>query len=111
MTARSSASRAISLSRAVTIRSSNSVADALDRGAAGRQLFLEPLEAAVQVIDAVDHGLAFSGQSRNHQRYRSAQVRRHHVRAPQFRDPVNGGGFAVEMNTGAEPRQFLHVHE
>src|SRR4051794_2076160 len=36
-----------------------SAADALDRGAACRELVLEALEAAVEVIDAIHHGVAF----------------------------------------------------
>src|SRR4030088_1923098 len=38
-----------------------SPADAGDVGAAGDELVLEALEAAVEMIDAVDHGLAFGG--------------------------------------------------
>src|SRR5262249_6042183 len=78
ITERSSASRAISLSRAaIDLTSKTLVADALDRSAAGRQLFLQPLEAAVEMIDAVDHGLAFGGKPGDDQRYRGAQIGRH----------------------------------
>src|ERR1700692_542633 len=102
ITARSSASSAINLSWAVTASTTfglrvfysqnrypllpnrrRSIADPLDRGAAGRQLFLEPLEAAVEMVDAVDHGLAFGGQPRDHERHRGAQIGRHHRRAAQ----------------------------
>ncbi len=38
-------------------------ADALNGGAAGRQFFLKPLEAAVEMIDTVDRGLALGGQA------------------------------------------------
>ena len=38
--------------------------NALDRGAAAGELVLEPLEAAVEVIDAVDHGLALGRERR-----------------------------------------------
>src|ERR1700736_1865817 len=120
MTARSSASSAINLSWAVTnstlslrvfysqnryplLRNTrqNLSADALDDSAAGRKFVLEPLEAAVEMVDAVDHGLAFGGETRDHQRHRGAQVRRHHRRAAQFRDAVDRGGLAVEMNPRA----------
>src|SRR3954453_4649766 len=137
ITARSSASSAISLSEAFTatppsvcahsIRKTGAhpriksedmlcgiralVADALDRRAAGRQLFFQPLKAAVEMIDAVDHGLAFGGKPRDDQGYRGAQVGRHHGRAPQHGGAVDGRGFAVERDFCTEPRQLLHVHE
>src|SRR3981189_1803795 len=45
-------------------------ADALDGGAAGGELVLQPLEAAVEVIDAIDHGLAFSRERGDDERDR-----------------------------------------
>ena len=39
----------------------------LDRGAAARELVLQPLKAAVEVIDAVDDGLALGGERRDDQ--------------------------------------------
>jgi hypothetical protein len=44
----------------------------LDGGAAAGELVLEPLEAAVEVIDAVDDGLAFGGERSDHERHRCA---------------------------------------
>src|ERR1019366_780035 len=87
------------------IRAKSSIADALDGSAARRELFLEPLESAVEMIDAIDHGLAFGGKPRDHQRHRRAQVGRHDRRAAPFRDAFDGRGFTVEMNPRAEPRQ------
>src|SRR5581483_3326331 len=89
----------------------SSAADALDRGAAGAELVLEALEAAVEMIDAVHHRLAFGGERGDDQRHRGAQIRRHHRRALQLLDALDGGGLAIEMNARAEPRQLLHVHE
>src|SRR6185369_11289755 len=86
-------------------------ADALDFRAATDELFLEPLEAAVEMIDAVDHGLAFGGKSRDDERYRCTQVGRHHRSALQSLDALDRGGIAVELNLRAKPRQFLHVHK
>src|SRR6266700_6283844 len=83
---------------------SRSIADALDGSAARRQFFLEPFKPAVEMVDAVDHGLAFGGEPRDHQRHRGAQIRRHHERAAQLIDALDGGGRAVEMNPRAEPR-------
>src|ERR1700739_1627651 len=86
-------------------------ADALDLGAAAAELVLEALEAAVEVIDAVDHGLAFGRERGDDERDRRAQVGRHHGRALEALEPLDGRGLAVEMDAGTEPRQLLHVHE
>ncbi len=88
-----------------------SAADALDRGAAGGELVLQPLEAAVEVIDAVDHGLAFRRERGDHERDRGAQVGRHDRRALEHVDTFDGRALAVELDAGAKPRQLLHVHE
>ena len=63
------------------------------------------------MIDAVDHGLAFGGERGDHQRHRGAQIGRHHRRAVEALDAFDGRGLTIEMDVGAEPRQFLHVHE
>src|SRR5258705_11457317 len=113
ITARSSASSAISLSGEF-IRCNTreiSVADALDRRAASRQFLLQPLKAAVEMIDAVDHGLAFGGEPCDYQRHRGAQIGRHHGRAARCCGAVDGRGLAVERDFSAEPRQLLHMHE
>src|SRR5262249_30693440 len=88
-----------------------SAADPLDRRAAGGELVLQPLEAAVEMVDPVDHGLAFGGESGNHQRDRGTQIGGHHRRALEPLDPGDGGTFAVELDARAEPGEFLHVHE
>src|SRR5580658_6134268 len=49
--------------------------------AAAAELVLQPLEAAIEVIDAVDDGFAFGGERGDDQRDRRAQVGRHHRRA------------------------------
>src|ERR1700674_2938976 len=68
MTARSSASRAISLSWGDTASPiTGSIADPLDGCDARRQLLLEALKPAVEMVDAVDHGLAFGGKARDDQ--------------------------------------------
>src|SRR5262250_3422142 len=100
------AARARSISSKSTLS-----ADALDLGAAGGELVLEPLEAAVEMIDAVDHGVAVGRERGNHQRNRGAQVSRHYGRALEPRDALDGRGLAVEMDAGAEASQLLHVHE
>ncbi|OIQ70405.1 hypothetical protein GALL_479820 [mine drainage metagenome] len=42
---------------------SSLIADTLDGCAARGQLLLEPFEPAVEMVDAVDHGLAFGGKA------------------------------------------------
>src|ERR1700739_1617351 len=88
-----------------------SPADALDLGAAAAELVLEALEAAVEVIDAVDHGLALGRERGDDEGDRRAQVGRHHRRALEPLDALDGRGLAGEGDGGAEPRQLLHVHE
>src|SRR5208283_1280043 len=46
-----------------------------DVGTAGSEFIFEPLEPAVEMIDAVDDGFAFRRQARDDQGHRSAQVR------------------------------------
>src|SRR4051812_36882371 len=86
-------------------------ADALDGCAASGKLILEPFKAAVEVIDAIDHGLALGRKRGDHERHRRAQIGRHYRRALELFDAFDGRRFASEVNTSAEPRQLLHVHE
>jgi hypothetical protein len=53
--------------KGVPLRTPPSSADALDLAAAAGELVLQPLEAAVEMIDAVDHGLALGGERADHQ--------------------------------------------
>src|SRR5277367_3198536 len=50
-----------------------------------RQLFLDLLIAPVDVIHAVDDGLAASDQSRQHQRRAGPQIGRQHLRSGELR--------------------------
>lgn len=43
------------------------IANPLDGGTAGLQLILQPLKAAIEMIDAIDHGLSLGGKARNDQ--------------------------------------------
>src|SRR5262245_8510918 len=51
----------------------------LDRGAAARQFLLQPLEAAVQMVNAVDGGLTLRHQPGDDQRDRGTQVGGHNL--------------------------------
>src|SRR5215831_4509922 len=100
------AARARSISSKSTLS-----ADALDGGAAGRELVLEPLEAAVEMIDAVDDGLALGRKRRNDERDRGTQIGGHDRRALERAHALDGGALAVELDMRSEPHQLLHVHE
>ena len=52
-----------------------------DARAAAHELAVQRLVAAVEVVDAVHHGLALGDEAGEHQADRGAQVRRHHRRA------------------------------
>src|SRR5438034_4150081 len=98
MTARSSASSARSRSGP-----SGGTPQPFDARAAGRQLLLDPLIAAVEMIDAVDDRLAAGDETRDDQRYRSAQIGRHDRRAGQPGHAAYQGGGAVDIDVGAHP--------
>src|ERR1700730_17500469 len=109
MTPRPSRSSAISLSacaRAIAL-----ARDALECGAAGAELLFQPLEAAVEVVDAIDDRLPLRREAGDDQRNRGAQVGRHHRRAAQPLDAADNGGVAIELDMRAEASKLLHVHE
>src|SRR3990170_9168086 len=83
----------------------------LDLGAALAELLLDPLEAAIEVVDAADHRLALRGEAGDDQRHRGAQIGGHDLRAGQAAHAGDEGGIAFEVDTGAEPCQLLHMHE
>src|SRR6185312_9941600 len=98
--ARTIASTAPALITLIFVDTADSLGvDAFDRGAAARQFVLEPLEAAVEMVDAVDRRFALGGKRGDHRR------------ALKPLDALDGRGFAAELDVGAEPHQLLHVHE
>ena len=70
-------------------------ADATDVGAERAQFFLDGVVAPVEVVDAVNSALAFSGQGGEDKAGTGAQVGRHHRCATQFFHAVHGGGVAA----------------
>src|SRR3954454_490248 len=76
--------------------------DTRDVGAAARQLRLERLEAAVEMVDPVDRSLPLSGETRDGERHGGAQVRRHHGRPLQVLDALHIGRVAVEPDASSE---------
>src|SRR5207302_10362641 len=81
----------------------------LDHRATGAKLFLDMFEAAVEMINAIDHCFAFSRERRDDERHGRAKIRRHHRGALEFLYPFDHGGIAVELYMGAEPDQFLNM--
>src|SRR6478609_5462896 len=86
-------------------------ADALDRGTTRAELVLQPLEAAIKMIDTVDHGFAFGSQRRDHQRYGGAKIRRHNRCALEAIDAFDDRSFAIQIDSRAQPYQLLHMHK
>lgn len=84
-----------------------SAADALDIRAAGR-LLLQPLKAAIQMIDAVDHRFAFGRERGDHQRHRGAGRSPSPARRGSRR-ALDRRRLAVQRDARAEPGQLLHA--
>src|SRR5215831_10531315 len=82
-----------------------------DPGAEPRQLLLDALVAAVEVIHAVHDGRAARDEPREDKARRGAQVRRHDVGTIQACDAFHYGGIALDLDVRAEALQLLHVHE
>src|SRR5580658_416515 len=85
--------------------------EARDVGAARAELLFQPLEAAIEMVDAIDDRLSLRREARDDQRDRGAQVGRHHRRAAEAPDAADNGGVALELYARAEARQLLHMHE
>src|SRR5205807_1926248 len=100
MTARSSASSARSRSGP-----SGGTPQPFDARAAGGQFLLDPFVAAIEMIDTVDDRLAAGNETRDHQRYGSAQIGRHDRRAGQPRYATHQRGGAVDIDIRAHPHQ------
>src|SRR5207244_3544124 len=108
ITARSSASSARSLSAAPL---SSGIVLPLDARATSSKFVLDLLVAAIEVINAVDYRLALCDETRHHERYRGAQVRRHHRRPHQAWYPPHQGGGAVNGDVGSHARELGDMHE
>src|SRR5262245_25696029 len=112
MTARSSASSAPSFNSSIQAPlPRGSTANAFDICPASGELALQGLEAAVEMIDAVQHRLAMGGQSSDDQRDRGPQIGGHHLGSGQLIDAADERSVAVQRDVGPQPRQLLHMHE
>src|SRR5271154_7598931 len=110
MTPRPSRSSATSLSACA--RSAIGLArEARDVGAASAELLFQPLEAPVEMVDAIDDRLPLRDKAGDDKRNRSAQIGRHHRRAAQALDAADHGRVALELDVCAETGKLLHVHK
>ena len=75
------------------------------------QLGFHAVVAAVQVVDAVDQGLALGHQAGDHQAGRGAQVGRHHGGAGQLLHAFDHRDLAVGLDLGAQAQHLVDVHE
>src|ERR1035441_6065736 len=87
------------------------VAHASDLGAYGAEFFFEVLVAAVEVVDAVEDGLAVGDQGGEHERCGGAQVRAHDCGGLEWSASTDGGSAALHGDVRAHAVEFLHVHE
>src|ERR1700685_1004575 len=85
-----------------TLAICRSARQALNCRAAAAELVFQPLETAIEVIDAVDDGFAFGGERGDDERHRGAQIGRHHRRALERLDDFDGRGFTIEMDARAK---------
>src|SRR5690606_5508131 len=75
-----------------------SARDAFDLGAAAAELVFQAFEAAIEMIDAVDHRLALGGQAGNDQRHRGAQVGGHDLGTLELGLAVDSGHLPVDAD-------------
>src|SRR5690606_8446873 len=85
--------------------------DALDVGAELLKFEFHVFVATVEVVDAVDGGLASGGEAGEDQARRGAQVAGHDRGAHQFADAADHDGGPVAVEVGAHAGQFGHVQE
>src|SRR5574341_452746 len=83
----------------------------LDAGAQRLELLLKRLVAAIQVIDARDHGGAPRREPGQHERGGRPQVGRHDGRALIGRHAAHDGGGAFRLDPRAHATQLGRVHE
>src|SRR6266516_8177801 len=76
-----------------------------------RELLLDALVAAIEVIDPVDSRLAFGNETRDDEARRGAQVGRHDGRALQLRNAAHDRRVSRDLDVGAEALHFQGMHE
>src|SRR6266853_1339554 len=76
-----------------------------------RELLLDALVPAIEVIDPVDSGLAFGNETRDDEARRGAQVGRHDGCALQLRNAAHDRRVSRDLDVGAETLHFQGMHE
>src|SRR3989449_11152001 len=83
----------------------------LDARAELRELLLDALVTAIEVIDSIDSRLAFGNQTRDDEARRRAQVGRHDGRALQLSDSTHDRGISRDLDVGPQTLHFQGMHE
>src|SRR5450830_638909 len=83
----------------------------LDAGTELGQLLLDALVAAVQVVDALDHGFPLGHQPGDHQAGGGPQIGRHHRGAVELRHAFDYRRVSGDLDVGAHALQLERVHE
>src|SRR5258706_8136904 len=76
-----------------------------------RQLFLDRLVTAIEMVDPQHLGGAFSDKAREHEARRSAQVGCHHRRAGQLVATAHDRNATADLNISAHPAKLGNMHE
>src|SRR2546422_1683281 len=85
--------------------------DAADRRPERLELLLQPLVAAVEVVDARDPGFAAGDETGQDERRGGAEIGRHDGRAAQHLDAADVGRVPLEADVGAEALKLGQVRE
>src|SRR5690606_13302889 len=92
-------------------RWSNSGWQTADAGTQQLQLLFNTLVTTVNVVHAVDNGVAVCHQAGDHKASRGPQVGRHDRSPGQMFDTLDDGSVTLKGNVCSHPDQFLQVHE
>src|ERR1700756_2213776 len=76
-----------------------------------RELLLDGLVAAIDVVDALDLGASLGYEAREHQARGGAQVGGHYRRGGEFLHAVDDGRVPLETDFRSHAAHFQHVHE
>src|SRR5712692_1851260 len=90
---------------------SRSSMNPLDARAELRELLLDALVAAIEVIDSIDPRFALGNQTRDDEARRRAQVGRHDGCALQLADSAHDRRISRDLDVGAQALHFQGMHE
>src|SRR5262245_1851434 len=104
---RSFVSSAVSFRRSMCSVAGNAV----DVSAASGKLGLQRLKAAIEMVDAMQHGFALGREGGDHQRHRGPEIGRHDLGAGEAGNAPHFRRIAMEMDIGTQSRKLLNMHE